>query len=455
MTDKISGLPFWEIWFDAQGDPDPQRNPTALREISSLGLTDVVMFSHGWNNDHDTATKLYRAWFALLADQVAKARPNAKVGLVGIYWPSQRWSDEPIPDFTASAAGRASGAAGLADKPKYDYSCALTPAERGQLEEAFPGHADDIARMAELLDSPPVAPADSAAGLAEFLALLAGLPTTQDVDDAEHGSVQDRPPMLQQDPSALFGSFTAALVDTGAVFSDTASGEGAAGLGDLTKKLWNGAKEALRAMSYYDMKNRAGVVGRGGVATFITQLHAAAPAVRVHLVGHSFGARLVSNVLAGLPDDPRPVKSITLLQGAFSHFAFAAPLPFDATRKGSLAGTLLRLDGPLTVAFSSHDSAVGRFYPLASITSRDDSAALADSMYRWGAMGHDGAQASQALLDSIQPAHPNTQYRFRDGQALNVDASEIVCHGTSPAGAHSDIVHRELTWLTLKAAKIL
>ena len=33
------------------------------------------------------------------------------VGLVGVFWPSQRWSDEPIPDFGAAPAGGAGGAA--------------------------------------------------------------------------------------------------------------------------------------------------------------------------------------------------------------------------------------------------------------------------------------------------------------------------------------------------------
>src|SRR5918998_6173452 len=62
---------------------------------------------------------------------------------------------------------------------------------------------------------------------------------------------------------------------------------------------------------------------------------------------------------AGLPGnlDPSPVKAVTLLQGAFSHFAFAQPLPLDANRNGALAGMLDRIDGPLTACFSSHDSA--------------------------------------------------------------------------------------------------
>ena len=449
MADSISGLPFWEITFDEQGDPDGTANPAAIKEIAEGKLTDVVLFSHGWNNNHAVATSLYEGWFAQLAPQLVHAKAPVAVGLVGIYWPSQRWSDEPIPDFIpAPSAAATAGAASLGSSSTYDNSSSLDPAELTALQSAFPKAKDSLARMAVLLDGEP-----SDAALAEFQQLLSTLVTTSG-GDGEDGGTSGRPRMLEDDPQTLFGRFSAALVDSGAVFTEE-GGDGAAGLGDKLKGIWNGAKEALRQTTYFEMKNRAGIVGSKGLGPFIMQLHAAAPGVRVHLVGHSFGARVVSYALAGVPDDPRPIKSITLLQGAFSHFAFADPLPFDASRKGGLAGKQSRIDGPMTVVFSSHDDAVGRFYPLASITSGDDSAGLGDHLYRWGGMGHDGAQGVGALLDPIQPAHASTSYRLKDGHVLNVDASEVVCQGTSPSGAHSDIVHPEITWLTLQAAKII
>lgn len=449
MTDTIAGLPFWEITFDEQGDPDGTANPQAIKEIADRKLTDVVLFSHGWNNNHTVAMALYQGWFAHLAAQLTHAKNPVAVGLVGIFWPSQRWSDEPIPDFAPSPGGGATpGAAALSSSSTYENSASLEPAELEALQLAFPKAKDALARMAVLLDGEP-----SAGALDEFRQLLSTLATTSD-DDGEGGETSGQPRMLADDPLTLFGRFSAALVDSGAVFTD-ADVEDAAGLGDTLKGIWNGAKEALRQATYFEMKNRAGIVGRSGLGPFIVQLNQAVPGIRVHLVGHSFGARVVSYALAGVPDAPRPIKSVTLLQGAFSHFAFADPLPFDATRKGGLAGKLSRIDGPLTVVFSTHDDAVGRFYPLASITSGDDAAGLGDHLYRWGGMGHDGAQGVGALLDAIQPAGASTSYRLRDGHVLNVDASEIVCQGTSPSGAHSDIVHPEITWLTLLAAKIV
>ena len=77
-----------------------------------------------------------------------------------------------------------------------------------------------------------------------------------------------------------------------AMSADPASS--AQGILDPFSTLWHGAREVLRDMSYYEMKNRAGVIGRAGLGPLLGRLAAAAPGLRVHLMGHSFGARLVA-----------------------------------------------------------------------------------------------------------------------------------------------------------------
>jgi pimeloyl-ACP methyl ester carboxylesterase len=216
-------------------------------------------------------------------------------------------------------------------------------------------------------------------------------------------------------------------------------------------RTWHGAKEALRQLTYWQMKNRAGTVGRKGLGPLLGRLQR----VRVHLVGHSFGGRLVAYALAGMPAGPSPVKGVTLLQGAFSQWAFAESLPFDADRKGKLAGAMARIDGPLAVVHSRHDKAVGTFYPLASMAARDDSAGIGDAASRWGGIGANGIQGVQARQDAIRGAGPGNDYPFAQQQALNVDASDIVRTGGPPSGAHSDIVHPELTWIVLSGGRIV
>jgi hypothetical protein len=457
MSETVAGLPFWEIRIDADGDADPQASAT-LAEIAKSGITDLVMFSHGWNNSPETARRLYAGWFDQLAPQLASVttvRP-VRVAAAGVFWPSQRWSDEPIPDFTPQPPGgpAAGGAAGGRSPLVAVGPPTLDKVTLDDLREGFPEGVAPLERMAELLEEEP-----TPAAMTEFFEQLKAFTaaTGGGLDDGEAGAdaASGPPRMLTDQPQVVFSRFAAQLQANGARF-DQVSG-GTAGLGDVLGGIWHGAKEALRQVTYWQMKNRAGVVGQRGLGPFVGRLHTAAPDLRVHLVGHSFGARVVSYALAGLPAGvtPSPVKSVTLLQGAFSHFAFADQLPFDASRSGSLAGMLARIDGPLTCCFSVHDDAVGTLYPLASLAVGEDSAAAEDRFYRWGGMGHDGAQATGAKLVALQPAGPPTSYPFEAGKALNIDASEVVCRGGPPSGAHSDIVHPELTWVVLLAGQIV
>jgi hypothetical protein len=50
------------------------------------------------------------------------------------------------------------------------------------------------------------------------------------------------------------------------------------------------------------MKDRAGQVGRVGVNKVLRTLRAKTPAVRVHLVGHGFGCRVVTAAVSGDTD---------------------------------------------------------------------------------------------------------------------------------------------------------
>src|SRR4029453_13350068 len=182
-----------------------------------------------------------------------------------------------------------------------------------------------------------------------------------------------------------------------------------------------------------------GVVGRDGLGKLLSRLPRAAPGGRVHLLGHSFGARLVSFALSGLPANmtqtKSPVKSLFLLQGAFSHYAFADELPHDRTRSGALKGMAARVDGPLLTTQSLRDYAVGVSYPAASIVNNEDAAAFDSPSARWGAMGHDGAQAVKAT--TLPLSAPRGTYPFSKGGWLNLDGNEVIIHGSLPSGAHT------------------
>src|SRR5512133_3928352 len=435
MAGEIAGRPHWEAGFDERGNPDPGEAAALLAELPGKDLTDLLVLSHGWNSDRGQARRLYQLYFQQVPGLLAQGGSQARVGTLGVVWPSKRWADEPEP--TGELAG--GGAAGLGD------TAAPPPADPAlveDLKDVFPGHDQRRAldELARLLATRPEDPA----ALARFQTLMGEL--TKAADDDPAGEDRGEVALLTDDPQEGFGRFADAVPQTGE--------GGAAGLGDAFGRLWNGAKEALRQLTYFEMKKRAGVVGKQGLGPLLGRIHQADPEVRIHLLGHSFGARLVSFALAGLPDPANsPVKSLYLLQGAFSHFAFADALPMDRSRGGALKGMAARVDGPLVASFSVHDLAVGKLYPLAALTARDDAAGLEDQLFRWGGIGHDGAQAVDATVATLGPV--GTGYPFQRGRFVNLDGNAIVNPAGPPAGPHSDIFHPELVWAGLVAAGLV
>ncbi|MFC5215877.1 serine-threonine protein kinase [Streptomyces coerulescens] len=436
----VGVTPYWELTFDADGDPDAGRRDRLLAGVARHDVRDLIVFAHGWNSDRSGATRLYDGFFA----PIPRLVPEARVGYVGVVWPSMRFSDEPIPDFPRAVAAE------MPRRPVLDKDT------RHALLETFPGRATVIDQIARLLDQQPREEAE----LDEFGRLVRLLvdvvpPGPQALFAADtlcEGVPQDSPDLFAGPTAAVCEDFAQALTHLEA---PDGTPEGAASFSFPNP--WEGAHELLRQATYYAMKRRAGTVGERGLGRVVGQLAAGSPEVRVHLVGHSFGARLVSFALRGLPKGVRTVKSVTLLQGAFSHYAFASRLPHDTRAGGVLEGQHNRIDGPLVCCYSRHDSALSTMYPLASRMAGDARGIAAPDVGRmlgakWGAMGHDGVQAvpgtkSYKLADALKAKLPASG-------CVNVDAAGVVKRGGPPAGAHSDIVHRELAQLVLAAGRI-
>ncbi|MCX4232504.1 alpha/beta hydrolase [Streptomyces ortus] len=449
MADLEVGVtPYWELTFDADGDVDARQRDRLLREVVDRGVKDLIVFAHGWNNDHAMATRLYSHFF----EPVPALAPNARLGYVGVLWPSMRFADEPIPALARSVVPVSVGPA-------------LDKGTRGALLTAFPGRATLIDQIARMLDQQP----DGESLLEEYgrlVRLLVELrpeaPGAAFAADTlpDSGTPPGPPPGPSDDPRMFLGDtartcreFARALAEDAGAAS---AGEGAQAAPRLARA-WDGAHELLRQATYFAMKRRAGSVGERGLGRMVGRLAQTAPGVRVHLVGHSFGGRLVSFALRGLPKGVRTVKSVTLIQAAFSHYAFAAKLPQDARRSGVLRGQQDRIDGPLVCCHSRFDSALGTVYPLASRTADDDRAATDIALPRllgprWGALGHDGVQAVSGtkaftLADALRTTLPASG-------CVNIDASAVVRRGGAPAGAHSDICHPELARVVLAAGRI-
>ena len=417
MVTQIAGLNYYELDFNADGTLSSDGGLPAA--VQAGGVRDVFVLSHGWNAGVDSARSLYQAMFTLLAGMIPGRLGTSAA--VGIIWPSLLFpEDDPATAKPVPSTGQ-------------QLAAALAP--------AFPqNQQQNVATLGALLDQQP----QDAADLQQFHSLASGLVTS--------------PPLAPEDA----GQQASITGDTAAVFGHAAAmsktpADNAQGIPNPFTTLWNGAREVLRSMSYYEMKNRAGVIGRNGLGPMLGKLAAADPGVRVHLMGHSFGARLVAFSLSGLPQAATgansPVKTLFLIQGAFSHFAFANPVPdILVSGPGALSAFAGNVNGPLLSTFTAADRAVGWWYPAASMLAHQDAQAADDLTYQWGGMGHDGYQQPQAGT-TVKLAAPGTKYNFQPGTFYLLDSNAIICADQSPvSGAHSDIQHAEVVWPIVDAS---
>ncbi|MFD0152543.1 serine-threonine protein kinase [Streptomyces sp. NPDC055721] len=397
----MSVEPYREITFDKDGD-GPAGQSAALAALARQGVTDLVLLAHGWNSSPSGATRLCSDFFAPFPGLFG---PGVEAGYAGVIWPSMMFTDEPVPDYRA-------------------------------LVTVLPEKEPVLGRLAELL---ALAPAEEAA-FAEFGELLRELTDVSRGPASASGVAEPVPAFLVADP-----------VEVCALFTEALEGGTDEGFGEGLKRYWKGAREALRQATYYVMKRRAGRVGEFGLGPLLGEVARTAPGLRVHLVGHSMGARLVAYALRGLPAEARPVASVTLLQGAFSHYAFAARLPHDPRRSGALRDMQRRVRGPVVACYSRHDTALGVMYPLASRLAGDSESLtgaagglLGSDDPRWGAIGHDGVQAvpgtaRRTVADVPREGVPGSG-------CVNVDAAEVV-------RSHSDIRRPELARVVVAAAR--
>jgi pimeloyl-ACP methyl ester carboxylesterase len=210
--------------------------------------------------------------------------------------------------------------------------------------------------------------------------------------------------------------------------------------------LLTSAKAAARRLvnfgTYYQMKERAGVVGRAGVADVLTQVKTGHPKLRVHMVGHSFGGRLVT---AAASSGRFAVDSLSLLQAAFSHYGFAQR--WDGTADGLFRPMVTGgyVSGPVIITHTRNDSAVGHAYPIASQIARQTAAWLGDKNDKYGGIGSNGAQktpeAAGARLLAVGGG-----YDLRPGRLHNLLADNFI-HD------HSDVTGREVAYAVLTAVR--
>ena len=432
----IAGIPYLEAEFNKDGTSATQA------EINlPANTTDLFVISHGWNNDADAARTLYRGFFeSFQAVAQANDLPGRKFAIVGVIWPSKKF-DELV--AASSASANAQGSAGLS--AAHTESQKLLEEKLDAMKEMF----TESAQKQTLDEAKALLPdlEEKASARKEFVNKIRSLldPAAANKEDASETFFKDDGNELMKnlkiaeddvDEEVSGDSQGSASLPLG-VGTIQASQGGAAGLLSFLSGFKAAAMNVLNFTTYYEMKARAGNVGKNGVSKVVDKL---APKVqRVHLIGHSFGGRVVTAAAAN--STTNKIKTMSLLQTAFSHNGFSKSM-------GGFFRSVVdnkRVDGPILVTHTKNDKAVGVAYPLASKINGDATAAFGDENDKFGGLGRNGAQKmeqNEVVKGSLQPENGN--YSFQPRKFFNLE-------GTPFISGHGDVTGKQVAHAVRRA----
>ncbi len=434
---NIAGIPYVAARFDKKGAALNEKEVTL-----PAGITDVIVAAHGWNNDEASAETLYRELFTNFAAVAPDLLKTKKIAIVGVIWPSKQFNNV----VAAATAEQAGAAAGLkANSAATDKT--LIELLKG-VGEMF--GAEDAAKIKQAKAQLPKLETDPAARekFVDALRSLLDKKAASDEDNSKLFFKMNGAEMLEklkmQTPIAVArggGGGSASLTH----LAQPPGGGGAAGLGDLFSGVKSGAMRLLNYLTYYEMKSRGGTVGKNGVGPLVDRL--AQQAGRVHLVGHSFGGRVVAAAASG--SKTNKLRTLSLLQTAFSHNGFSKSMSGffrDVVDKK-------RVKGPIVVTYTPNDRAVGLAYPTASRLSGTVASAFGDQNDKFGGLGRNGAQKMEsgevvAGVDKLLAVNGN--YPWQAGKFHNLESSKFI---VNPKGgdAHCFVTGKEVAWALSRA----
>ena len=406
------------------------------RLLDGLGpLTNLAVISHGWNNDKAEAKGLYDAWVKSV-EEVADSGivPGAgtrNLGLMRVYWPSKKFADSDLIPGGGAASVKAASAASDESLVRLLEELKKDPVLLGgeEVDEARSVHLDRAQALIPKLRT-------SAPARREFLQAIRAI-LNPDEKDGEDGSAE----FFTTDPDELFQNLSAEVKFTPAAAAGGATSMSGGGAASFIGDVASGAKAAARRIAnfatYYQMKTRAGTVGRTGAGMVLARIREKRPDLPLHLVGHSFGGRLVTAAASTLKPNSQKV-TMMLLQAAFSHNGLASK--FDGKNDGAFRTVLAdrRISGPLLITHTKNDRAVGIAYPLASRFSREVAAAFGDENDPYGGIGRNGAQRTPEAVAGVL-GDLDANYLFQPNKVFNLRADRFI-------GNHGDVAGHQVAY---------
>jgi hypothetical protein len=388
----IAGIQFVEANFDKVGNlQDPVVIPT--------GVTDVFVISHGWNNNKQDAQALYNRFFTNFASLKGNFNfAHRELAIIGVFWPSKKFDDLAFEIGQSNAAS-----IGVSDNDN-----ALVATKLEELKGFFsdPAEIQKIEAAKSAISGIETSPNARAKFVSSIRSLLD--PSAANREDASdtffeisEEELMDnlRIPIAATVPPEAAGGAAELPVGGGSAIEEG----GSAGIVTFLESFKTAALNILNFTTYYEMKTRAGKVGNDGVAPLIDQLQATVQ--RIHLIGHSFGGRLVSAGTKG--SKTNRLASLSLLQAAFSHNGFSKIM------NGFFRSVIdaKRVTGPILITYTKNDKAVGLAYPIASRINNDVAMAIGDENDKFGGIGRNGAQK----MESGEVNKTETVLRDSDG----------------------------------------
>jgi hypothetical protein len=428
---QISGnkkAPFYLIPFDKKGRCEgPLTRAELLRAVASGEFTDIHIFSHGWNNIFKEALERYRSFFTGYLtiransglDNVDDYRPL----FVGIVWPSTAlvlpW--EKGPDI-AGADGR--------DQIMADEQFALR-----ELASDLPDN--QLSRFYEFSQRGRTLTPAEGLEFAEILLSIFQCPDTE-LRTAENVTANDLLTVWQQtaDKSSTDESGEGGY-DPDEMTPST-SGPSAAGVLDYLDP-----RNAIRVATVWQMKDRAGTVGAFGVGPMLQDIiKEKAKNTRVHLMGHSYGAKVVLSALCYPSSLSGTVTSLLLLQPAISYLCFGKNIDGNGTN-GGYREALKRTDRPIFTTFSKNDAPLTKFFHLAVRRNSDlgDQKIAGIPPSKFAALGGfgPGGMLDGESTTEIMPA-VGTKYSMGEAKIFGIDGSSDKIKG------HGDVSNEFTEW---------
>ncbi|MEP6267814.1 MAG: hypothetical protein ABJ139_10865 [Paracoccaceae bacterium] len=425
--DKVEGFPLITITYGKSGKAVDDAHAKNVQDfVTDQGLDELLVLSHGWNNSASQAQSLYKGLMkhfrASLPEEPGLAA--RKIGVMAVIWPSKRFKAFENED----QAGGAASAEPTIDDPMLDAQALIDALE----DDLAPQEAQSI------IDAAQAAIKDAS----HWPAFLETLERLIPHDDAAGDEADNLLFDGIKDPQKALEQFDFIEVESE---DDFQSGGAASGF-------FSGAAGAVGSVlnfaTFYAMKRRAGMVGKRGIARSLQDIRAQNGNLRVHFVGHSFGARVVTmaaNMInakkSAAPD------SMTLLQAAFSHNSFSASFP-PKNKSGAFRNIIANqcVKGPILVTHTFNDVPVRVAYSIASALSGDNASFANDTPSQYGGLGANGAQhmGSEAIDGKLLKTGASG-YAFATGKIYNLKADRFI-------KGHSDIQVPEVGFALVKAA---